>query len=97
MKNRSSTIPRDRSQDNNMLLPVYRTDSTTESLSSRQIKQRKSIRKALPIISKDDSSTVHSSPQESGKLRRLEADEEQVYLITRNIHLVLHTLLIDAK
>ncbi len=69
---------------------MYQTDSPTESLSSRnstrRIKQKRS-----------SNTSVHQSPQESGKLRRLEADEEQVYLITRNIHLALHTLLINAK
>ena len=35
--------------------------------------------------------------RESGRQRRLEADEEQVYLIVRNIHLTLHTLMINAK
>ena len=38
-----------------------------------------------------------SIPRVSGRLRRLEADEEQVYLIARNIHLALHTLMINAK
>lgn len=48
---------------------------------------------------KDSSSTSteSSTPRESGRLRRVEADEEQVYLIARNIHLTLHTLMINAK
>jgi hypothetical protein len=49
---------------------------------------------------KSDSSsdtTQTSVHQLSRKLRRLEADEEQVYLIVRNIHLALQTLLINAK
>jgi hypothetical protein len=70
------------------LLPTYQTDSRTESLASRQKK------------SKDESSSIvtqMSAPRESSRLRRLEADEEQVYLIARNIHLTLHTLMINAK
>ncbi|CAF1015183.1 unnamed protein product [Adineta steineri] len=41
--------------------------------------------------------SISNESQNSGKLRRLENDEEQVYLITRNIHLTLHTLLINSK
>lgn len=62
------------------------------------MKGKKSIRRH------DSSSTVTTTtttqvsiPRESGRLRRLEADEEQVYLIARNIHLALHTLMINAK
>jgi hypothetical protein len=77
-------------------LPTYQTESVSSNDSNRQSKRP---RKPIPIISETDSSsdTTHSLPHESGKARRLEADEEQVYLIARNIHLSLHTLLINAK
>jgi hypothetical protein len=81
-KYRNEIDKRERSKNNNIPLPVYQTESLSSRNSTRRIQQKPS---------------VHQSPQESGKLRRLEADEEQVYLITRNIHLALHTLLINAK
>ncbi len=60
---------------------MYQTDSPTESLSSRnstrRIKQKRS-----------SNTSVHQLPQESGKLRRLEADEEQVY-VTVNMRIQL--------
>ena len=34
---------------------------------------------------------------DSRQTQRVKADEEQVYLIARNIHLALHTLSIDAR
>jgi hypothetical protein len=54
---------------------------------------------SLPLRQNKSSSSVNqtSIPRESNRLRRLETDEEQVYLIARNIHLALHTLMINAK
>ena len=75
-------------------MPAYPTESVTESLSIRKDFREKKL------TGKEDSSSTStqvSTPRESGRLRRLEADEEQVYLIARNIHLTLHTLMINAK
>jgi hypothetical protein len=65
-------------------LPKYQTDNSTD-------------RRNSDSSSDTTQTSIHRLPRESGKRRRLEADEEQVYLIARNIHLSLHTLLINAK
>lgn len=68
--------------------------------------QTSSTRNQLPTFQTDsevsssltsDRSAHHSSRPRSGYLHRLEMDEEQVYIIARNTHLALHTLLINAK
>ena len=76
-------------QNNNMSsftpnrLPGYQTDSDvfSESMTNNS---------DLTILS-------NRSTHQSGRLHRLEVDEEQIYIIARNMHLALHTLLINAK
>ncbi|CAF0923606.1 unnamed protein product [Adineta ricciae] len=74
-----------KSKNNNQRLPGYQSESDSQNT---QIKTFKKQEKPSP-------SKV--SLHQSGKLQRLEMDEEQVYIITRNIHLALHTLLINTK
>lgn len=74
------------------LLPTYQTESVASQNSTQpEWRQRKSEE-----TMSDDHSTSDTMLR-SGRQRRLKADEEQVYLIARNTHLALQTLLIDAK
>ena len=94
-----------RSKNNNMSsfsldrLPTYQTESLSSGKSIHPDKPKWKQQKSPATASDDNSSSEETLPSvgQSGQQRRLEADEEQVYLIARNAHLALHTLLINAK
>lgn len=59
--------------------------------------------KQLPKFQTDEEKSSSTSlvsdrsTHQSSRQYRLETDEEQIYIIARNTHLALHTLLINAK
>ena len=89
------------SKNNNMatlspkLLPTYQTESVSSQNSTQPEQSEWRQRKSTETASDDRSPS--DTMLRSGRQRRLEADEEQVYLIARNTHLALQTLLINTK